>query len=300
MSDQDTTVDPPKTALKRGVLFADLTKIGRNLLQLFEVEARLACLALKRCHHGLGSTVAIGHAHRGYRRIDIVDTRLSSLDNRRRTQARGGMTLHMDRHRHGLLQARDQFKGLIRLQETRHILDGDGMGTHVLQPFGKINPHFDGMDGADGIGNRSLGMLAVRNGGLDSTLKVARIVERIENSEHVDAMNGRSLDKLVNNVIGVMAIAEEILRSKQHLKGRLGQRLLQKPQPIPRILTEITNTRIKGCPTPTFKGPKTNRVQLLTDGQHVINAKAGCQQGLVRISQHHIGNTQFGHMVSSF
>ena len=279
-----------------GVFLANLAEIGRDFLQQFEIETCIAFLAFQRRDHGLGGAVAVGHAHRGNGGIDIVDAGLGRLHDRGGAQAGGRVTLHVNRHLDRRLQPRDQFEGHIGLEQAGHVLDGNGMRAHVLEPLGQVHPHVDGVDGADGIGNGALGMLAVGNGCLNGALEIARVIEGVEDTEDIDAIDGAALDELLDHIVGVMTITEQVLPAQQHLQRGLGQGFLEFAQPVPGILAQITDAGVEGGAAPAFQRPEANLVELAADRQHVVDAQTRRQQGLVRVAQHYIGDPQgFSH-----
>ena len=81
------------------------------------------------------------------------------------------------------------------------------------------------MDRAHGVRNRALGMLFLFTHGFDRSLKVARIIHRIKYTKHVHTIDGRSFNKPFNDVISIVAIAQDILSTEQHLLRRVGHGL---------------------------------------------------------------------------
>ena len=53
--------------------------------------------------------------------------------------------------------------------------------------------------------------------GLYRSLHVTKIIQAVENSDSVDTVLNRLLDKAVYNIIRVMGISEDILSTQQHL-----------------------------------------------------------------------------------
>ena len=74
-------------------------------------------------HHGFGRRVPVGHTHRRYRGIHIIDPCLDGLEVGSRRHARGGMALHMNGYVQTLFQAAYQLIGGIGLKEAGHILN---------------------------------------------------------------------------------------------------------------------------------------------------------------------------------
>ncbi|MCY1428776.1 hypothetical protein D9M71_446730 [compost metagenome] len=236
--------------------------------------------------------MAVGHRQRGDGRIDVVDARFHRLDDGRGGQARRGVALHVDRDGQAGLQPRYQLEGDIGIEDAGHVLDRHRVGAHVLDPLGQVDPHFQGVHRAGGVGNGALGMLADILHGLQRALEIARIVHRVEHAEHVHAIEGGTLDELVHHVIGIVTVAQQVLPAQQHLLRRLRHGLLQCPDALPGILTEIADAGVEGCAAPGFQRPETDLIELGRDRQHVLEAQAGGEDGLVRVTQHHIGNAE--------
>ena len=83
-------------------------------------------------------------------------------------------------------------------------------------------------------------------------LKVAHIIHGIEHPEHINTIDGSAFYKLFNHIIGVVAVAKNILTAKKHLLWRIGHGLFNFTNTIPGVFTEKTNTGIKGSTTPGF------------------------------------------------
>ena len=93
-----------------------------------------------------------------------------------------------------------------------------------------------------------------------------------------------------------MAIAQQVLATQQHLLTGVGHRLFEGAQPLPRIFTQIADAGVKGGTAPGFQRPVAYPVELFSNRQHVVEAQAGCQQRLMGVTQHHIGQGEgFGH-----
>ena len=135
-------------------------------------------------------------------------------------------------------------------------------------------------------------MLALLFDGLERGFQVARVVHRIEYAEHIDAVDRSALDKLFHHVIGIVAVAQQVLPTQQHLLAGVGHGFLQLTDALPRVFTQITDARIEGRPTPGLHGPEANLIELGRDGQHILQAHAGGQDGLVGVTQHHIGDSE--------
>ena len=69
-------------------------------------------------------------------------------------------------------------------------------------------------------------MAAVFLDGLDGGFDVPRIVKRVEHPEDVDAVFARQRHETVDNVVGIIPVADEVLAPQKHLqRGLFGLRL---------------------------------------------------------------------------
>ncbi len=203
------------------------------------------------------------------------------------------MTVHVDRDVDGLLQPRHQFECDIRAQQPGHVLDADGVRAHVLDAFAHVDPQIDGMHLAHRVRHGPLRMFVDSQRCLDCSLEIAQIIQRVKNPENVDAVYRAALDELLDQIVGVMAIAEDVLTAKQHLLRRVGHRGLETTDALPRILTKVANAGVERGAAPGLNRPEANPVQLVRDRQHVVDAHACCQETLVRIAQHEFGDTEW-------
>ena len=103
-------------------------------------------------------------------------------------------------------------------------------------------------------------------------------------------MRGGSFHKPVHHVVGIMAIADNILTAQEHLQPRIRHRGAQGFQPFPRIFFEKTKARVECRTPPDFQRPIADRVQFLGNREHVLGPHPGRQQGLMPVAQGHIRN----------
>ena len=117
-----------------------------------------------------------------------------------------------------LLNALDDVVGRLRLEQSSHVLEGDRVGTHVDETIGLLDEALWGVNRGSGVADGALGVLAGLLDGCHRVLKVARIVQSVEHAEHVHAVFGRLLDKLVDDLVVVVAVAQKVLATQQHLQ----------------------------------------------------------------------------------
>ena len=167
------------------------------------------------------------------------------------------------------------------------------MAAHVLQPLGHVQPVVQVVDRTDGVGHGALGVPVDLQGRLDRGLQVAQVVHGIEDAEDVDAVLRRPLDKPADHVIGIVPVAEDVLAAKEHLLRGVGHGRLQGSQALPGVLTEVADAGVESCAAPGLERPVADLVELLGDRQHVVQAHAGREQGLMGVAQDDLGNREF-------
>ena len=133
-------------------------------------------------------------------------------------------------------------------------------------------------------------MSAFLVGSLDGRLKVARIVQRIKDADHVDAVCHGLLNEVLHRVVGVGTVAQHILAAEQHLQLLMRQFFAQDAQAFPRIFIEEADAGVKGGAAPAFNGEIRDLVHLGQDRAHLIHRHTGCEQRLVCIAQNDLGN----------
>ncbi|SAS02710.1 Uncharacterised protein [Klebsiella variicola] len=143
---------------------------------------------------------------------------------------------------------------------------------------------------AGGVRKRTLGVGAVAADRLQGGLHVARVVHGVEDAEDVHAVFDGALHEALHHVVGVVAVAEQVLAAEQHLQRGLRHRLFQLAQADPRVLAEEADAGVKGGAAPALKGAVADVIQLSGDGEHIVETQTGGEQGLVGVAQDDIGN----------
>ena len=150
------------------------------------------------------------------------------------------------------------------------------------------------MDRADRVAQGSLGVAAVFLDCLDGRLDVARVVEGVEHAENVDAVFDRERHEPVDDIVGVVAVAHEVLAAQQHLqRGLLGQRL-DLAQAFPGVLAQEAQADVEGGTAPALEGVVADAVDGLDDPEDVVGAHACRPERLVRVAQRGVGDAHGG------
>ncbi len=192
---------------------------------------------------------------------------------------------------HGL----DQLGSLIRHQQTCHILDTDGICTHLLNFFGSACPIFQRIGITQRIGQCNLSMASAfllfhSVGGVYGLLQVAQIIQTVKNTDNIDTVCNGLLHKGIYNVICVRSVAQNILTAEQHLQLGLFEAVTQLAESVPGILLQEAKGCVKGGTAPALHGMVSYLIHLLHNGKHKIRWHSCGNQRLVGVTQYGFRN----------
>ena len=134
-------------------------------------------------------------------------------------------------------------------------------------------------------------MLAGLFDGLHSVLKVAGVVQCVEDTENVHAVLGGLVDEAVNNFIVVVAVTQQVLATKQHLETGVRQQFAESAQALPRILVEEANAGVEGCSAPALCRPVAGCVDVGASVDHVFHCHSGSHQALMGVAKRELGDS---------
>ena len=235
-------------------------------------------------------------AHGG---VDDVGAGFDPLEDGHRRQAGGVVAVDVHRDLDGGFQLPHQLVAGVGGQQAGHILDADGVGTHLLKGLGVGGEGLVGVHRAEGVADAALDMGPLLVGRLDGGLQVAGVVQRVEDADDVDAIGHRLLHEVLHRVVGVGAVAQHVLAAEQHLQLLVGQLPAQDAQPVPRVLVQKADAAVEGRAAPALHREVGDLIHFGQDGTHLIHGHAGGQQGLMGVPQDHLGDLDglFGHSV---
>ena len=133
------------------------------------------------------------------------------------------------------------------------------------------------------------------HGLLNGDLKVAHVVQRVENADDVDAVLHGILHELAHHVVGIVLIAQDVLAPQQHLQLGVGHLGADLAQSLPGVLLQIAQAHIKGSAAPDLGGIITGLVDGLQNGLKLAVRQTGGDQRLVRVTQHGLRKVDFSH-----
>ena len=124
---------------------------------------------------------------------------------------------------------------------------------------------------------------------------VVDAVERVEHAEDIDAVLGRLLHKVFDDVVSVVGVTDRIGRTQQHLDRDIGDGCAQHGEAFPGIFLEEAHGDVEGRAAPAFQREKLRRQTgvIRRDGRHVGGAHARGKQGLVRVAHGGVGEKNF-------
>jgi hypothetical protein len=124
---------------------------------------------------------------------------------------------------------------------------------------------------------------------LQGGLHVARVVHGVEDAEDVHAVFDGALHEALHHVIGVVAVAEQVLAAEQHLQRVFGIAFSARAGG-PTGPRRESGCRRQRWPRPSTRGAVADVVKLSGDGEHIVETQTGGEQGLVGVAQDDIGN----------
>lgn len=287
--DLHTGVDGGEFAFELVILFAHGVEVQADLLQQFQVQAGVEFAAFKGCNHRLGARVAGAPGEAGDRSVDMVGTVFDGLELAHGSQASGVVRVNEHWQRLFGFQRLDQFAGGVRGQQAGHVLDRHRIATHGFHLLGLRHEGLDGVHRAGGVSDGALSVFARCFYRLDGHPQVTHVVHRIEDTEHVDAVDRGLGDESSDHVVAVVAITQQVLATQEHLQACVRQRRAQLAQTLPRVFFEETNAGVECCAAPDFQRPVADFVELVADRQHVFGAHARGEQRLVGVAQDGVG-----------
>jgi hypothetical protein len=189
-----------------------------------------------------------------------------------------------------VLDSLDQVKSCLRLDEGSHVLDADGVHSHILHSSSLVNKERCGVYRADGVRNRSLSVAAGIFDRPYRGLDVSQVIEGIEYPEDIDAVFRRFAAEAFHHLVLVMAVPEKVLTAKQHLQRCFGHEAPEGAQPFPRVFIQVADAGVIGGSAPALYGPVTGIVKVGARTGHIVDSQPGGYQALVSIPKGELGD----------
>ncbi len=215
--------------------------------------------------------MARAERERGHSGINRVNTSLHRFDNAHRSKSRGIVCVKLNRYLDSALKILYKAFRFVRCEQRGHILYADGVRAGVLDLLCVIHVILMSKYFAEGIGDchLSVSVLLIRR--FDCGLQIADIVKRVENTDYIDTVGDGFLNKILNQIVRVMTVAQHILSSEQHLEFGVGHLLAQYAQALPRVLVQKAYAGVKGSSSPAFRGIKADLVHGGQYRTHIVH-----------------------------
>ena len=107
-----------------------------------------------------------------------------------------------------------------------------------------------------------------------------------------------ALYEFAHRLVGVVAVADEVLPAEEHLGLRFLEALLELAQPLPRVFVEEAHRGVERSAAPAFYGVVAYFIHGLAYRQHVLGAEARRHYGLVRVAECRLGYSDAGFFLS--
>ena len=124
--------------------------------------------------------------------------------------------------------------------------------------------------------------------------QVGQPVEGVEDAEQVDAGLGRFLDEGLDDVVGIVGVADGVGGPQQHLEEDVRDALAQLGQAVPGRFLEEAHGRVERRPAPHLQREQAGVPGGVDRGdlQHVVGAHPRGQQRLVGVAEGRVGHQQ--------
>ena len=198
------------------------------------------------------------------------------------------------------LERLDQVICFLRGQQRSHVLDAEGLAAHALEFLGLLDVLLEGVNRALGVAHNALCFRAGLEALVDSDFDVAQIVQRVEDTDDVDAVFNRLADKAADCLVGVMTIAQNVLAAQQHLQLGVRHVLADRAQSLPRIFVQVTKAGIERRTAPALDRVVAGLIHGLENVNKILDRNTGRAQRLVCVTQDGLCNVNFlWHSVSA-
>ena len=200
------------------LFFQLLVDLGQQL----DVEAGVAVGAQQGHHQGLDGRVRGSVGIGGHAGVDDVHPRLDGLEVAHGRHAGSKVAVQVDGYLDRRLEGLDQVVGIVGGDQTGHVLDADRVGAHGLEVLGFFDVVIDGVHIAaharfgHGVAHATLEVLAALLDYFDRRFEIAVVVQGVEGSEDVHAVGRRPVHEGAGGVVGVVAVAHQVLGAQQH------------------------------------------------------------------------------------
>ena len=170
--------------------------------------------------------------------------------------------MHNERKVYSIFDGRAQVVSICWRHDAGHVLDADGGNTHGSKFFHHLDVSFERMHGACGVGDCARCHAAFFDRRFDSDFEILKVVQRVEDADDVDAVANRRTNETLDDIIGIMLVAQDVLTTQKHLQLRVGHRGAEFTQALPRIFAEEAEADVERRAAPALERVITGCVEL--------------------------------------
>jgi hypothetical protein len=100
--------------------------------------------------------------------------------------------------------------------DARHVLDGQRIAAHRRELATQLHEFLGRVHRADRVADLAARVLPAFLGSRESRWQVCRVVQRIENPEHIAAGGSRAAHERLDDIIGKARVLDDVLPAQQH------------------------------------------------------------------------------------
>ena len=245
-------------ALEGGILVANTLPVVGDDADRTGIESRVALSVCQSFDNRTetGLRCAAGEGIHG--RIDRIGTCFGRCQNARCRNAAGVMRVEMNGQADFVFQCLHQTARCGRLQQTRHVLETQHMGTGGLQLPCHADIVLEVVLGAvriediAGVADRGLADAVRIQHRVHGDAHVVDPVKAVKYAEHVDAGLRGLCNEGFHHIVRIGRVADAVGAAQQHLQHQVRHGDPQIAQPLPRTLLQETIGNVECCATPAL------------------------------------------------
>ena len=161
-----------------------------DFFKLHEIHLRLARVALEHSVHSEAVRLACAIGKWGDGDVDGIDSGTHSCEVSRGTETGSFVGVNPDGDLDFRFESSDDIRGDLWWDESRHVFDDDGGGSHLLKLHTELDEAFDVVHGAGGVADDAVGFFSCFDRCLNGKLHVAWVIQGIEDTEDIHAVFG--------------------------------------------------------------------------------------------------------------
>ena len=263
-----------------------------------QVQAGVSFGALEGHDQGFNGRLRRPHGIGGKTGVGYVQAGLCRLEKGHGGHAAGVVGMQLDGDADGLFDGLHQVKGVVGGKQSGHVLDAEGIGSHLLQDLGLLDEVVQVEDRPahvrfrNRVADTGLEVLPFVLDGLHGRLKVALVVDGVKDPENVYPLIGGMVDKGRYHVVRVVPVSHQVLPAQEHLEWRVWHQPLQDAHPFPRVFAQEAGGYVKRGASPYLSRPEPRLVYVCSNRLHLRGAHSSGRQALMGVTQSGVRDLQ--------